>query len=160
MPVDPNTFRTALARFASGVTIVTTRGADGVDYGMTATSFASVSLEPPLVLVCIDHAATMSGPLERADHFAVHLLGADQEDLSRSFARKEATDKFDGHEVRRGSGRVPILGDALARIECRVHARHRAGDHTIVVGEVLECALGADAEPLLYFRGAYRRLQG
>lgn len=158
MPIAPDDFRAALARFASGVTIVTTRSADGRDLGMTATSFASVSLDPPLILVCVDHAATMRDPLATAEHFAVHLLAAAQEAVSRSFARKEATDKFDGQRVHRGSGSVPLLDGSLARLECRVWARHLAGDHDIIIGEVLAVTLGDDADPLLYFRGRYRHL--
>lgn len=159
MPLDPSDFRSALARFASGVTVITTRDADGRDLGMTATSFASVSLDPPLILVCVDHAATMRDPLATAEFFAVHVLADDQEGVSRAFARKEMPDKFEGQPVSRGSGSVPLLHGALARLECRVHARHPAGDHDIIVGEVLAIELGADAEPLLYFRGRYRRLQ-
>lgn len=158
MPIAPDEFRAALSRFASGVTVVTTRSADGRDLGMTATSFASVSLAPPLILVCVDHAATMRDPLATAEHFAVHVLAADQEEVSRAFARREATDKFDGRRVQRGSGSVPLLDRALARLECRVWARHQAGDHDIIIGEVLAAALGGDADPLLYFRGRYRHL--
>ncbi len=158
MPLDPAEFRAALARFASGVTIITTRDAAGRDLGMTATAFASVSLQPPMILVAIDHAATMAQPLEAAEYFAVHILSDSQEGLSRSFARREALDKFDGQPVSRGSGSVPLLHQALVRMECRVQARYPAGDHTIIVGEVLAITLGEDADPLLYYRGRYRHL--
>ncbi len=158
MPLDPAEFRAALSRFASGVTVITTRDASGRDLGMTATSFASVSLEPTLILVSIDHTATMAGPLEAAEYFAVHILSAAQEAVSRVFALREYGDKFEGHAVARGSGSVPLLHGALARLECRVHARYPAGDHTIIVGEVLSTTLGEDAEPLLYYRGFYRHL--
>jgi flavin reductase (DIM6/NTAB) family NADH-FMN oxidoreductase RutF len=159
MPLDPDTFRSALSRFASGVTVVTTRDDDGLDHGMTATSFASVSLSPPLILACVDHTATMAGAITAAEFFAVHILAARQENVSRAFAQREVADKFQGRPVSRGSGRVPLLHDSLAQLECRVHARHPAGDHTIVIGEVIGCTLGDDAEgPLLYYRGAYGRL--
>jgi flavin reductase (DIM6/NTAB) family NADH-FMN oxidoreductase RutF len=161
MPLDATLFRAALSRFASGVTVVTTRDANGVDHGMTATSFASVSLEPPLILVCVDHTATMANAIMVAEYFAVHILAEGQAGVSSAFARREATDKFVGRTLSRGSGSIPLLHDALAQLECRVHARHPAGDHTVVIGEVIGCTLGEESEaPLLYFRSTYGRFVG
>ena len=157
MPIDATKFRAALGRFASGVTVVTTRGADGVDHGMTATSFVSVSLNPPLILICIGHDASMAGPIATAEYFAVHILGARQELLSRSFAAEG--DRFAGQPVARGSGSIPVLGESLARLECRVYARHPAGDHTVVIGEVLDARLGEDDGPLIYYDRHYGRFQ-
>jgi flavin reductase ActVB len=153
--VDPADFRAALSRFASGVTILTMRDADGKDHGMTATAFSSLSLDPPLILVCIDRAASMFEPLKHAQRFAVNILAEDQQQVSRAFAIKDA-DRFGGFLFERGIEDVPILVGAHAHLECRVHARHEAGDHTIIVGEVEACATG-EGSPLLYYRGTYGR---
>jgi flavin reductase (DIM6/NTAB) family NADH-FMN oxidoreductase RutF len=152
---DPAAFRAALSRFASGVTILTMRDADGVDHGMTATAFSSVSLDPPLILACINHAASMFEPLQHAQRFAVNILSDAQQQVSRAFAAQD-TDRFGGFLFERGIGDVPILVGAHAHLECRVHARHEAGDHTIIVGEVEACAAG-DGGPLVYYRGTYGR---
>ncbi len=154
--VDPASFRAALSRFASGVTVLTTRTADGRDAGMTATAFSSLSLDPPLVLACVDRTASMLSPLEQASHLAVHLLSEDQEALSRRFAADEA-DRFRGLEVTRGLEGLPLLGGCLGRLQCRITGRHPEGDHVIIIGEVLE-AEAAEGSPLLYFRSRYGRL--
>jgi flavin reductase (DIM6/NTAB) family NADH-FMN oxidoreductase RutF len=154
--VDASTFRSALSRFASGVTVLTTHTVDHRDLGMTASAFASVSIDPPLVLACVDRTASMASPLEEATHLAVHVLRADQEDLSRRFAGDES-DRFAGLAVSRGAGNVPLLEGALARLQCRIVARHPEGDHVIVVAEVLAADV-TDGEPLLYFRGRYGRM--
>ena len=161
MPLDAALFRAALSRFASGVTVVTTRDAHGMDHGMTATSFASVSLDPPLILVCVDHTATMANAIMSGEYFAVHILAEGQASVSSGFARREATDKFAGRRLSRGAGSIPLLDDALAQLECRVHARHPAGDHTVVIGEVIGCTLSeGDDTPLLYFRSRYGKFTG
>jgi flavin reductase (DIM6/NTAB) family NADH-FMN oxidoreductase RutF len=135
---------------------MTLRDAAGRDRGMTVTAFASLSLEPPLVLACVGHAASLAPSLPAASHFAVHVLAADQEPLARRFAEKEG-DRFDGVRVTRGLHDLPLLEGALATLQCRIAARHPAGDHDIVVGEVLD-ATSRDGDPLLYFRGRYRGL--
>ena len=162
--VTADTFRSVIGRFASGITIVTAVDHAGVDHGMTATAFASVSLHPPLVLVCVDRSATMHEVLADAAHFGVSLLSADQEELSRRFGSGEPQrggipepERFDGVGYTRSANGAPLLNDALAHIECRVHDRHVAGDHTIVIGEV-ESAIAFDARPLLYYRGGYTEL--
>lgn len=155
MSLEAAQFRATVARFASGVTILTMRDADGEDHGMTATSFSSLSLDPPLILVCVDQAASMYEPLQAAQHFAINILSAGQEKASRAFASRDA-DRFGGFAFERGKLDVPILVGALAHLECRVHARHAAGDHIIIVGEVETGAVG-DGEPLLYYRGTYGR---
>lgn len=154
--LDPSDFRAALARFASGVTILTTRTTDGVDLGMTATAFSSLSLAPPLILACVDVEATMASHLPVGAPLAVHLLAADQAAWSTRFAGAEG-DRFAGVPLTRGLGDAPLLPDALARLDCRVTARHPGGDHVIVVAEVARVTLG-EQPPLLYFRGAYARL--
>jgi len=154
--LDPTTFRAALGRFASGVTVLTVRSAEGADLGMTATAFSSVSLTPPLILVCVDRDASAAPALREGVAFAVHILDESQADLSRRFASSDE-DRFAGIASSRGDDGVPRLEGVLARLDCRVHAIHDGGDHIIVVGAV-SGATTADAAPLLYFRGAYGRL--
>jgi flavin reductase (DIM6/NTAB) family NADH-FMN oxidoreductase RutF len=158
MPLDPDSFRSVLGRFASGVTVVTTAGADGAGHGMTVSAFCSLSLEPPLVLVCIDRAASMHDLLEVGHPFAVNVLSANQEALSRRFASGDPPNRFDGLGYQRGQTGVPLLDDVLAWLEARVTARHPEGDHTIVVGRV-ETAGARQERPLLYYRGGYAQLE-
>lgn len=154
--VEPSLFRAVLSRFASGVTVVTSRDAMGRDHGMTVSAFSSVSLEPPLVLVCIDHTATWHEVLPDATHFNVHVLAEEQEAISRRFASERAN-RFADVSHHRGTNGLIRLNGVLALMECRIVARHPAGDHTIVVGEV-EQAQTEDGAPLMYFRGAYARI--
>jgi flavin reductase (DIM6/NTAB) family NADH-FMN oxidoreductase RutF len=156
--VDPDTFRSVLGRFASGITVVTSRDAQGKDCGMTVNAFCSVSLIPPLVLVCVDHVASMHDMLLQASHFAVNILAAHQEPLSRRFSGPDEHTRFDGVGYGRGLTGVALLDDALAHIECRRVAQHDAGDHTVIVGEV-EQATAHSARPLLYYRGGYAQLE-
>ena len=156
MPLDPATFRSTLGRFASGVTVVTARDQDGRDHGMTVSAFTSVSLDPPLVLVCIDRAASMFALLGSVTHVGVNILAAAQEALSRRFASTVET-PFDGVGYTRAPSGVVLLDDVLAQLECRVHARHDAGDHMLVLLEV-ESATFTEEKPLLYFRGGYAGL--
>jgi 3-hydroxy-9,10-secoandrosta-1,3,5(10)-triene-9,17-dione monooxygenase reductase component len=156
MPVDPADFRATLSQFASGVTVLTSRDAQGRDVGMTATAFSSLSLDPPLVLFCVGHEASMAPALRAATHVAVHVLAADQEQLSRRFAANDE-DRFAGLGPRRGVGDVPLLEGAAARLECRIAERLPRGDHFIVVAEVLRVSVN-DGAPLVYHRGRYGRL--
>ncbi len=156
MTLDPSAFRATLARFASGITIVTARDAAGHDVGMTVSAFSSLSLTPPLILVCIDNRASVAPVLEHCEHFAVNILAEEQEPLSRRFAEKEL-DRFDGVPFTRSVRGLALLDGALANLECSVTARHPAGDHTILVAEVREVEL-REGHPLLYYRGGYRRL--
>lgn len=151
-------FRRVLGHFASGVTIVTTCDADGRPTGLTASAFTSVSLDPPLILVCVDHKSQSHGPLVDRGRFAVNFLCAEQEGLSRKFATTRL-DKFDGVAHRMTALGVPVIDGALAQLECVTVSRHEAGDHTILVGRVEETT-AIDGEPLVYFRGQYGRLQG
>lgn len=157
MTLDPATFRSVLGRFASGVTVVTAVDDAGQDHGMTVTAFSSLSLDPSLILVCIADDATLHPFLERLTHFAVNILSADQEAISRRFAAEELN-RFDGVGYTRSASGVPLIDDALAHLECRVHARIPGGDHTILVGEV-DSAVARDARPLLYYRGGYAQLE-
>ena len=158
MPIDHDTFRSVLGRFASGITVVTARDDDGRHYGMTVSAFCSVSLAPPLILVCVDLAASMHDALLEASHFAVNILSAEQEPLSRRFSGLDESHRFNGVGYAPGTTGAALLDDALAHIECRRVQHHRAGDHTIVIGEV-EAAAARSARPLLYYRGGYAQLE-
>ena len=158
MTIDPDSFRSVLGRFASGITVVTTRDAEQRDLGMTVSAFCSVSLEPPLVQVCVDHAASLYAALVVSKRYGVSILAAEQEALSRRFATAESTRRFDGIGYRRGESGVLLLDDALAHLECRIVASHETGDHTIFVGEV-ESATARSARPLLYYRGGSAQLE-
>ncbi len=156
--IDPDTFRSVLGRFASGVTIVTARDADGRDHGMTVSAFSSLSLEPSLVLVCIDHAASMHPLLSTQPAIGISILSLEQEIWSRRFA-SEDDDPFDGIPHRRGENGAVLLDDALAHMECRIVSHHEAGDHTIFVAEIDRATPHAsDGRPLLYYRGGYAQL--
>ncbi|HLA91637.1 MAG TPA: flavin reductase family protein [Gemmatimonadaceae bacterium] len=154
-PITPDAFRDVLGRFATGVTVLTTRDAEGRDRGMTVSAFAALSLEPPLVLVCVARDATIAGAVAAASHFGVSVLAAHQEPLARRFADPNA-DRFDAVPLSRGASGVALVRGALAHLECRATARHEGGDHTIVVGEVL-AASALEGEPLVHFRGDYGR---
>lgn len=156
MPLDQDAFRAVLGRFASGVTIVTVRGENGRDYGMTVSAFSSVSLEPPLVMVCIGEESSLKPMIAAATHYGVSILASEQEPLSRRFAAHG--ERFDGVGFSRGENGMALIDGALAFMECRIVARHPAGDHTIVIGEV-EAASVVDARPLLYYRGGYAQLE-
>ncbi|HEU4990459.1 MAG TPA: flavin reductase family protein [Gemmatimonadaceae bacterium] len=157
MSIDPDTFRAALGRFASGVTILTVLDAEGRDHGMTVSAFCSLSLDPPLVLACIDRSADMHALLLKREHVGITLLAAGQEALSRRFAELES-DRFEGLGFSRGEHGVVLFDGALAHLECRVRARHPEGDHTIIVCEV-ERAEVRQERPLLYYRGGYAQLE-
>ena len=149
MPIDPELFRAVLGRFATGITVITARDLDGRDHGMTVSAFSSLSLSPPLVLMCIGNEATMAPVMRTADTFAVSVLGDDQEALSRRFSGR-LDDRFADLTVDRGPLGNAWLNDALATMECRIVARHPAGDH---VGAT------RDGRPLLYYRGGYAHLE-
>ena len=156
MTITPDEFRAALGRFATGVTILTARDAAGGDHGMTVSSFASVSLSPPLVLACIANDADMHEVLKSGASFAISVLAADQEALSRRFA-DEPDNRFEGVPFTRGANGVVLFSGAVAHLECRRVSWQEAGDHGICIGEVERAFVGA-GEPLLYHRGAYTRL--
>ena len=156
MPIDEAQFKLAMSHFASGVTVVTAEH-EGRPYGMTVASFASLSLHPPLVLVCIEKGVKTHDAIAAAGAFGVSILGRTQQDVSGRFASKR-DDKFDGVSVRRGELNVPLIGGATCTLECRVHSQLPGGDHTIFVGEVVGAETNEDA-PLVYYRSAYRELK-
>lgn len=146
-------FREALSTFATGVTIVTTAGVDGEPVGVTANSFNSVSLDPPLVLWSLAKASRSLKAFQSAEHWAVHILAADQEELSARFARS-GDDKFAELDWNRGQDGVPLFAGCSARLICRVAYRYEGGDHMILVGEVLAFER-SEAAPLLFHGGRY-----
>lgn len=152
-PFDPAQFRRACARFATGITVSTALAADGTPHGFTANSFTSVSMEPPLILICVDHRANVLRHFEQASHFGVNILAADQEALSVRFAER-GLDRFSAIDWHAGATGVPLLDGALARFECVTRQTLAAGDHTIILGEVLH-ADWQEGHPLLYFASAY-----
>lgn len=153
---DPRHFRQALGCFTTGVTIVTTRGADGQDYGLTANSFSSVSIDPPMVLWSINRTSSSASAFTDGAYFAVHILATDQEPLSNRFARSGG-DKFAELEVQRGPADIPLLAGCAARFQCRTTYQYEGGDHIILVGEVLAFDR-FDKPPLVFHGGSYRRL--
>jgi 3-hydroxy-9,10-secoandrosta-1,3,5(10)-triene-9,17-dione monooxygenase reductase component len=151
--VDSRRFRDALGAFATGITIVTTRDARAGDAGITASSFNSVSLDPPMVLFSLAKSSLSLAAFLEAAHFAVHVLAADQEELSLRFATRGA-DKFQGLELERGTAAVPLLKGCSARFLCRTAFRYEGGDHVIFVGEV-ETFDHSERPPLVFHGGRY-----
>lgn len=157
MSLDPDAFRAVMGRFASGVTIVTATDESGEDHGMTVSAFASVSLEPPLIVVCIDQTASMHDTLINISYFAINILASTQEAIARRFAATGAQ-RFEGIGYRHGENGAPILNDVLAYIECRRISSTTTGDHTVIIAETVATAM-RDARPLLYYRGGFAQLE-
>ena len=157
MSVDQSSFRAVLGRFATGVTVVTAIDRRKRDVGMTVSAFSSVSLDPPLVLFCIDHSASVYNTLSKTECFVANILSEGQEALARRFADKDA-ERFVGIGYERGQLGPAILYEVLGYIECKVVARHEAGDHDVIVGSV-EVAVANEGKPLLYYRGGYAQLE-
>jgi flavin reductase (DIM6/NTAB) family NADH-FMN oxidoreductase RutF len=159
-PPTPAEFRIACGQFATGVTVLTVERAPGKVHGMTANSVTSVSLDPLLLLVCVDQRAQFLPILQEKKRFGVNILKEEQQAISRYFAQTEEREDLEaqlGIQYRWTPGGIPLLENALAHVACNVVASHIAGDHTIFLGEV-ESTEVFDGEPLLYFRGGYRRL--
>ncbi|HWH82582.1 MAG TPA: flavin reductase family protein [Burkholderiaceae bacterium] len=153
--VTSEALRTAMSRFATGVTIVTCSASTGAQ-GITATSFQSVSLDPPLVSFCVDRRALSLAAFEQARVFAVSVLGAHQEYVARRFAQRGA-DKWGGIDITQGHDGVPLIAGALATFECEMHSVLDGGDHRIILGRVLRTTHGEAARPLLFFGGNITR---
>lgn len=147
-------FRNALGMFATGVTIVTARNAQGAFIGLTANSFNSVSLTPPLVLWSLARSAGSMAAFSTGSHYAINILSADQQDLAKQFASR-SNDRFSGVQFELGSGGAPLLQGAVATFECFNRSRYEEGDHVIFVGEVERCAHRAGASPLLFHGGKF-----
>lgn len=156
----PDELRPTLAGFATGVTVVTVAGDN--PHGMTANAFASVSLDPPLVLLCVGRGAKMHGYLSVANCFGVSVLGVDQQETARYFASRRRPEG--GAQFRQvdwwagGRTGAPLIGGAIAWLECRRWAQYDGGDHSIFVGQVLTATRGSSGEPLVFFDSGFRRL--
>lgn len=154
-PIDPRDFRNALGSYATGVTIITAAGTDKKPYGLTCNSFASVSLNPPLVLWSLVLYSSSLSIFQNASHFAVNVLGATQQELANKFA-KSSEDKFVGVDWVPGLGSAPLLTESVANFQCRSVNRYYGGDHVIFLGAV-EAYSYNRREPLLFARGGYGR---
>ncbi|HWO75193.1 MAG TPA: flavin reductase family protein [Bacillus sp. (in: firmicutes)] len=151
--MDDRTFRNAMGKFATGITVVTTE-VDGNIHGMTANAFMSVSLNPKLVLVSIGHHARMHDIIQKAGKFAVSVLAENQEEYSVIFAGQ----KKDEHSIHfKRLNNMPVIDGALVNLTCNVYDAHLAGDHTLYIGEVTDLTM-QDGDPILYFGGKYRKL--
>ncbi len=153
---DGHRYRAALGQFATGVTVITTRTDDGRPVGITVSSFASLSLDPPLVLWCLGDKSDGYEHFKRASHFSIHVLAQNQDTLALHFS-KQSPNKFEGVETFAGPHDVPTLPGALARFDCIAEAQHAGGDHLIIVGRVAQYH-HTKGEPLLYCSGAFGRL--
>ena len=154
---DPRTLRDALGCFATGVTVVTCVDESGAPAGLTVNSFTSVSLDPPLLLVCLAKPAASSAALVAASHFAVNVLQTGQQPASIRFSTRDQ-DRFGTTPWSTGEAGAPILKDSMGVFECERYAVHDGGDHHILIGQVVKATFDAQLDPLLYFRGSYRRL--
>lgn len=155
MGVDAREYRDALGSFATGVTVITTVDGEGELFGLTANSFTSLSLDPPLVLFCLDNNAMSYNAFNQAPNFAVNILCDQQQDVSSHFAQSGA-DKWNGIEYTTWESGCPILPGCLTSLECRTRRIVEGGDHVIVVGEVERIgAVNGDDRPLLFFKGRY-----
>lgn len=152
--MDARRFREVLGSYPTGVTVVTGRSGDGVPFGLTVNSFTSVSLDPPLVLVCIDRLSSSHDPLVEGGSFVVNVLARGQMGLATRFASEPSAGRFDGVAWDEGPLGDPVLPDAVAWLACSLEAVHGAGDHSILVGRV-EALEGSDREALAYHRGSY-----
>jgi flavin reductase (DIM6/NTAB) family NADH-FMN oxidoreductase RutF len=156
--IDPKLFRQLLGCFPTGVAIITTCAADGKPVGLTCNSFSSVSLEPPLVLFSLRKASSLLDTFVQAGTFAINILSQSQDLLSGRFASSKVVDKFEGVAWHRGPFETPLIDDCLASFECRLHARHEAGDHEIFIGEVTHMTPGSADHALVFYKGAYMML--
>jgi flavin reductase ActVB len=155
--LDADSFRAAASLFPSGVTIVTTRGPDGRGWGFTASAFSSLSLRPPMILVCLDHAASCRRAFVSAERFAVNVLRPEHRELALRFATKEV-DKFAAGGFADDAARPPVLEDALATLECKVErVIPEAGDHAILIG-LVTAAHARAGDPMVHFRGRFHKL--
>jgi flavin reductase (DIM6/NTAB) family NADH-FMN oxidoreductase RutF len=154
---DPRTLRDALGCFATGVTVVTCLNDEGEPAGITVNSFTSVSLDPPLLLVCLYKQAASALALTKASHFAINVLQTGQQPASITFSTR-VEDRFGSTSWSCGEAGAPILKDSMGVFECENYAVYDGGDHHILVGQVIKASFDASLDPLLYFRGRYRRL--
>ena len=157
--ISADDFRRILGHFATGVTVITVRDPDGRPTGLTASAFTSVSLDPPLILVCVDHKSQSYPSMIVSKTFAVNILSLEQEAISRRFATTKIENKFEGVSFTLSPLGLPLIDSALAHLECATVNIHPEGDHTIFVGRVEQVQSSAGL-PLVYYRGRYDRLSG
>ena len=156
MAIEAQELRRVMGHFATGVTVITTTDGDGAPQGLTANAFMSLSLNPPLVIISVDKGATCYNCFTLGNGFTINFLSEDQEDVSRRFATK-GIDKFADLKWHASSNGAALIDGALAQVECKITACHDGGDHTIVVGEILNAAANGE-RPLLFFKGKYQKL--
>ena len=160
--LDRRRFRDTMGRFATGVTVVTTV-TQGELYGMTVSAFTSVSLDPALVLICVDNAGHGRATLAVNSPFSVSILSTDQDGISRRFAdrrRPSGTAAFAGVPFRWGATNCPVIVGSLANVDCRTVARYPGGDHTIIIGRVISVGVDEGSTPLVFYRGTYGSVDG
>jgi len=156
MAIDPRELRNVMGNFATGVTIITTKDTTGKPFGLTANAFSSLSLDPPLLLICVDKKVDCYACFEESKVFGVNFLSEGQDQLSTRFATK-GIEKFEGVSYKLGELGVALLDGALVHIECKLASAYEGGDHTIYVGEIQRAEVLGD-HPLLFFRGKYYKL--
>lgn len=159
MNAELRAFRDTLGCFATGVCIAATMTSTGRPVGLTVNSFTSVSLDPRLVLFCLDNRSESLDVFRTATGFSLAILASEQQSLSNAFAKAPATNRWDGVDYHVGAGGGPVLVNALATLDCVTHAVHDGGDHSILVGRVVAFA-NRSGDPLLYYRGGYASLSG
>lgn len=158
MEVHPEYFMEIMSRFVSGVTIISTQDHEGKFFGLTASSFTSLSLDPPLILFCLNSAAKSLEPLLKSKKFAISILAEDQKDISNHFATHK-TDKFSNIDYSIGPfSSCPLITGANCLIECSLYANYDGGDHRIIVGKVENLIMGASKGPLAYYNRDYRKI--
>jgi flavin reductase (DIM6/NTAB) family NADH-FMN oxidoreductase RutF len=156
MAIEAQELRRVMGHFATGVTVITTKDKDGAPQGLTANAFMSLSLNPPLVIISVDKNATCYACFQVGNGYTVNFLAEDQEEISKRFATK-GVDKFVDMKWQAGSNGAAVIDGALGSVECKITQCYDGGDHTIVVGEILNVAATGD-RPLLFFKGKYQRL--
>jgi flavin reductase (DIM6/NTAB) family NADH-FMN oxidoreductase RutF len=157
MPIEKSELRRVMGHFPTGVTVITTMSKTGELRGLTANALCSLSLEPPLLLICVDKKSETYPCFQEGRVFTVNMLASDQEHVSRRFAISGG-DKFDGTAYRIGANGVPILDGSLAYLECSVVGSYDGGDHTIYIGQVEQAEAIDGKKPLLFYRGGYREI--
>jgi flavin reductase (DIM6/NTAB) family NADH-FMN oxidoreductase RutF len=153
-PADPTEFRRCCAKFATGICVAGVVTADGVPHGLTVNSFTSVSLDPPMILICLNHASGVIDWFRQSEHFGISILEEAQQGISGQFAQR-GHDRFNGVAWHRGETGVPLLDNALGSMECRVSQMVRAGDHDVFIADVVRATTGS-GRPLIYFDSGYR----
>ncbi|MDH3445948.1 MAG: flavin reductase family protein [Deltaproteobacteria bacterium] len=156
MTIEPQELRRVMGHFATGVTVITTKDQNGAPQGLTANAFMSLSLDPPLIVISVDKGASCYGCFAPQNGFTVNFLSEEQEEVSRRFATK-GIDKFNGLGWKEGHNGAAILDGVLGHVECRITQCYDGGDHTIVLGEIVNAAATGE-RPLLFFKGKYQRL--